>query len=289
MSEGIIIALITAIGSLMGGIIGSLITASATITGIKLKEKIGQPPSVKDEKPHSSWSRVFVGALIGAVATLIVLFLLGMIPPKPENPPIATPANETPVFKTQVPATTSSNSSILFNEDFEDGKAQKMTYIGDGWQIIADETGNKVYDIDNSKGSGFPEIDFGSESWKDYEINFRVRLVEGSESWAIVYFRAKGTSQGGYVASIDLANTSLNYTANGSPWKVITNREHHLQKNTWYWVRIEAKGSEIKISIDDFVVINTDDTLYNSGRITMQAGQYTHMQVDDIQVTSLEK
>ncbi|MBK9780680.1 MAG: hypothetical protein IPP55_11615 [Anaerolineales bacterium] len=66
-------------------------------------------------------------------------------------------------------------------------------------------------------------------------------------------------------------------------------REYDLEKNIWYWINIEAKGSEIKISINDYVVINTDDTLFNTGSITMQAGQHTHMQIDDIQVTSLEK
>jgi hypothetical protein len=64
--------------------------------------------------------------------------------------------------------------------------------------------------------------------------------------------------------------------------------EFNLNKDTWYWINIEAKGSGIKISIDDYVVINTDDALFSSGSITMQAGQFTHLQLDDVQVTSLE-
>lgn len=288
MSEGIIIALITAIGSLVGGIVGNIITASATRDAAKIKEKINLPSSNKEEKPRS-WGTVIGGALVGAIATLIVLFLLGMIPPKPENPPIATPVDTTPVSKTESSATTSGNSSILFNEDFEDGKAQKLAYISGGWQIIADETGNKVFDIDNSKGSGFPGIDFGSENWKDYEIKFRVRFLDSSGSWLITYFRKNWTSNSGYAASTDLSNTSLNSTTNGNYWKGITNREYKIQKNIWYWIRIEAKGTEIKVSVNDFTAINTDDALYNAGGITMQAGQYTHMQIDDIQVASLEK
>lgn len=244
--------------------------------------------------------KILFWLLIFAGATIVFFRLISRLPNEipvtsqtpisGENSPTPTVAAEskTPqslVSSTSAPGT--SNSSILFNEDFEDGKAQKMAYISGGWQIIADETGNKVYDIDNSKGSGFPGIDFGSESWKDYEIKFKVRFLESA--WAIVYFRSDGTTNGAYVASIDLTNTSLNYTTNGSNWKVMTNRENPLKKNTWYWVSIEANGAEIKVSINDSVVINTDDTLFNSGRITMQAGQYTHMQVDDIQVVPLEK
>jgi serine/threonine protein kinase len=53
---------------------------------------------------------------------------------------------------------------VLF-EDFEDGKTQDISYISGNWQIVTDETGNKVYEIDNSKSSSFPGIDFGSEFW----------------------------------------------------------------------------------------------------------------------------
>ena len=101
MSEGIIIALITALGSLLGGIVGQSITASATVRAAQIKEKASQSSFDKDEQTPSSWGRIIVGALLGAIVTLIILFTLGMIPPNVDNPPIAT---TTKVSSTSTPS-----------------------------------------------------------------------------------------------------------------------------------------------------------------------------------------
>jgi len=293
MSEGIVIALITAIGSLLGGIIGQIITSSATIEAAKIKDKV----NISQNGENNSWRRVVLGAIVGAVVTLIILFSLGMIPPKSENPPIASSENistETSETKLSVPEKTSTpsniatgDSSILFNEDFEDGKTQQVVYSEKEWQIVLDETGNNVYDVDNSKGSGFPRIHLGSNSWKDYEISFRARIISGS--WIIIYFRENELTASSYVADIRLDSVALNYTTQGSAWKLITSRQHNLKRNEWYWVNIQAKGSEIKITINDVVIIFTDDTRHTYGRAEIQAGQYTHAQFDDIKVISLER
>jgi hypothetical protein len=74
MSEGIVIALITAGGSLLGGIIGQFIAASATVKAAQIKEN-----SIKDER-KISLGGVFGGAVIGAILTLGVLFFLGFFP-----------------------------------------------------------------------------------------------------------------------------------------------------------------------------------------------------------------
>jgi hypothetical protein len=79
MSEGIIIALITAVGSLLGGIIGQFISASATVTAAKIKGNVNSANSLKDDKPFS-WGNILGGALVGAIATLGILFLLGLFP-----------------------------------------------------------------------------------------------------------------------------------------------------------------------------------------------------------------
>ncbi|HXD11602.1 MAG TPA: hypothetical protein VN653_16170 [Anaerolineales bacterium] len=69
----IIIALITATGSIVGGYIG----ARATIIAAEMKAKSNQTPSNNGEKP-SLWSGIFGGAVVGAALTLVVLFLLGV-------------------------------------------------------------------------------------------------------------------------------------------------------------------------------------------------------------------
>jgi len=94
MSENIIIALITATGAMIGGIIGALINAYATIraAGIKVEQTPSQAlVQVKEEKVHWLWS-IIGGAVIGVIVTLGILVFMKIIPgwPIPE-PPIPIP------------------------------------------------------------------------------------------------------------------------------------------------------------------------------------------------------
>ncbi len=289
------ITLITALATLIGAI-SPIIVAFIQSGRDKQQKSILLPPDVVLEpRTKINWFVVLLFAVISGIvgyggakifkSSPSLSTLITSNTETPASTSILT--TKTPISNNQIPETASQDSSVLFDEDFEDEKAQKISYISGEWQIITDETGNKVYDIDNSKGSGYPKIEFGSKDWKDYETKFRVRFLEGSNREAIVYFR--GTNNGAYVTSVGLAYTTINYTINNSPWKEMILREYDIEKNFWYWISIETKGSEIKISINDYVVINTDDTLFNSGSITLQAGQHTHMQLDDIQVTSIEK
>ncbi len=86
MSENIIIALITVSGSLLGSLIGAYATLKAA--GIKIQ----RPPlqTIKEikkqktdeglEKPHWAWG-VLGGAIIGAIITIAILVVMGIIPP----------------------------------------------------------------------------------------------------------------------------------------------------------------------------------------------------------------
>jgi serine/threonine protein kinase len=208
----------------------------------------------------------------------------------PTPPQITTPflsISATPQDTSTPSKTPDRDASILFYEDFEDGKAQQITYSDQEWNIVSDETGNKVYDVDNSKGNDFPRIHLGSNSWRDYEITFRARIISGS--WIIIYFRENESTNNTYLVDIRSDDVTLNYATRGSDWKRITSRQHNWKRNEWYLVTIQAKGSEIKVTVNDTVVIFTDDTKYTYGRVNIQVGQYTHAQFDDIKVISVEK
>lgn len=77
MSEGIIIALITAGGSIIGGIIGRLISSSALVKAARIK-KDGES-SNKEEKSFS-WGGIGMGVIIGAILMPLALSLLGFFP-----------------------------------------------------------------------------------------------------------------------------------------------------------------------------------------------------------------
>lgn len=88
MSEGIIIALITAIGSLLGGIIGQIIVASATVRAAHIKANPNQTSDINSDK-SLSLSGILGGALIGAVLTLGALAIFGVLNFGKSNSPVS--------------------------------------------------------------------------------------------------------------------------------------------------------------------------------------------------------
>jgi len=182
-------------------------------------------------------------------------------------------------------ATQPEDPSILFNEDFEDGKAQGIRTISGNWQIILDEQGNQTYDVDNSESSEYPGFEMGNSDWKNYVISFRMRILDtGTDGWINVYCRQ--FENAGYVVSINPYSTILSHTPHGNDWTSITEYFHtNFDRYAWHWIRIELKRTEIEVSIDDISVIRVEDTRYDAGYMTIQAGQFTHAQIDDIKVT----
>jgi outer membrane protein assembly factor BamD (BamD/ComL family) len=177
----------------------------------------------------------------------------------------------------------------LFSEDFEDGKAQEVTNAAENWRIIPDETGNNVYDVNNSISSGYPGIDFGSIDWTDYKIEFRMRFLNTLNPQAIIEFRRNRSAYSKYVVSVGRQNVNLHYTTPGTGWNLIKYAPYNIDQNEWYRFRIQAQGSEIKVYVNNVLVHQIEDTRYSSGSINIQVGPYTRAQFDDIKVTSLEK
>jgi len=81
-----------------------------------------------------------------------------------------------------------------------------VKYISGNWEVIADDN-NKVYDIDNSAGSAFPGIDFGSTVWKDYVI------YNGCPHQTELEFRRSADVRYKYVLSLEPAVLGPNYTS----------------------------------------------------------------------------
>lgn len=288
MSEGIIIALITAIGSLMGGIIGQSITASATIKAAAIKEKLNLAPDVRGEKSNN-WRVILGGAVIGAIATLFILTLLGIFPPPIQIPPTETATYSTPTSK---PTTkVSSDPSILFSEDFEDGRAQNFNYTSGNWKIVQESRENKVYEIDNSDINGFSSIlTFGSKTWQNYEIQYRVKmlnLIGNDVPEVLLYFAYNDPT--GYVLNLQPSSevADLVPVVSGQ-WGNGVARHYKYSSNVWYAIRVIAQESTIQVYINNVLIADTDYQV-KAGSVEINIGPKAKIQLDDIKVTKVGK
>ena len=210
---------------------------------------------------------------------------------EPVLQPTATPDPTqvpTAISTSKPTPTISSNTELVYEEDFEDGRAENISYLSGNWKIIEDSDGNMVYDIDNTSSSEFPGIDFGSTRWQDYTVKYRVKILEGKPPWIITEFRRSADALYKYVLSIDSSHISLHYTTSGSNWQSITTREYNLEQGVWHSVQVEIQATNIKVSVDNLTMIDTIDSKISAGGLNIQVGPGTHAQFDDIRVTLID-
>jgi hypothetical protein len=156
MSESTANAIITAIGSLLGGIIG----AYATIQAAKVK----LPKSPNDTEPKFPLLGIVMGAVIGAVATLVVLAFLGFIPTP--TSPVATPTTlsrtveVTPTLGIIVANSTSEfipKAQVTYETKFDDIMNWGMygsTDIVDNHLVLSGTKAGATHETPLSKGNG---------------------------------------------------------------------------------------------------------------------------------------
>jgi outer membrane protein assembly factor BamD (BamD/ComL family) len=177
----------------------------------------------------------------------------------------------------------------LFNEDFDDGAANGIIHASENGQIIADETGNNVYEMNNFSTPNYRGIDFGYITWENYEFKFRMKFLNLGDSQAVIEFRRSETGYSKYVVSVESQRVALYYTTPLTDWTLIKYVGYQIKRDEWYSFSIQVQENEIKVYVNDVLVIQAEDNHHSAGSINIQVGPYTHMQLDNLKVISLEK
>lgn len=290
MSEGIIIALITAVGSLLGGIIGQFITASATINAARIKEKVNPPSSSNSEKPRS-WVGIIIGAIIGAIATLIVFALLGMFPPKTENPPKASTTNEAILNTTiNTPASPSLKlGKILFQEDFNGNSNQWPTGTDKGDTFYIDAGEYHVIGGENNKYGGWLAPSKRSEqNLGDFYIETKARFIEGTQqddTYGIL-FRYSNNS-GPYIFMI--GNAQQVYSLHTDKPIIGWTYSPRIVKDGTNIIGILCEGNTITIYINGSKVDSVESNYSSSGGIGLDYASNQHTAFDYFYVWELSR
>jgi hypothetical protein len=167
------------------------------------------------------------------------------------------------------------------------------------WQIVTDDDGSLVLDLNNVSTCCLSEAAFGSTRWTDYEISYRVKLVSfdpksgtpGARGVDLYFRKERGTFLGpSYILTLTTNNlASLVYYPGGenASWQTIVGYSYPFGAGTWYSVRVQVRGSRIQGYVDDNLIIDKTDSRVKAGSLGLVVERMTHARFDDIRVVAL--
>lgn len=174
-------------------------------------------------------------------------------------------------------------AATLFSDDFNDGNANGWTPQSNynDWSVVLDN-GNYVY-YSSSTNEG--RTSAGNSSWADYSVEARVK-VENFNGSNRAY--VSGRYQDGnnfYAASLSSNKLELRKKVSGST-TTIASKSYTFNTGTWYKVKLEMNGSNLKVYINDVLQLQATDSSLSSGGIGLVAYK-TVVKYDDIIVSTI--
>lgn len=167
-----------------------------------------------------------------------------------------------------------------FIEDFEEGKTSIDKKVN--WKIMNDQ-GDKVLDCPGKEIGGVQNdwANFGYADWANYKSELSFKLVENLEGFGFHFFSKE---EQGYI--VDIRERKITLKKGGQQARVeVLLEPFDFELDKWYLLKTEKTGNDIKIYIDDVVVLEyTDSQPLNAGRLRIETFGDGHVRLDDISI-----
>ena len=162
---------------------------------------------------------------------------------------------------------TSNMNTAAFQDDFNDGNQKGWVNYNGSFMVD-----NGEYQATNTEGYLGSKSIQSSTSFTD--LTYDAKVMVGATGDGGLLFRASRLSLGadeynGYYVGISAANKSVILgKANGS-WTQLTSASASINPNTWYQLRVVAKGTTIKVYVDDMTTpkITFVDASFSGGAV----------------------
>ena len=178
-------------------------------------------------------------------------------------------------------------SAILFEQDFEADKTIGLFDTPENWTIVIDDSGNHSYC--NNIVSHFLGGPIGRNHWSDYAIELRIKELEHSEDpYVAVYARSAPDIETGYYGTLNFQNNDTDLALYG-PYISFEHQYFPTKADTWYTLRLEVAGEQIKYYINDLLVGYGTDDHRSQGRAGFLVSPFLKVCVDDIRAWALTK
>ena len=203
--------------------------------------------------------------------------------PSPTNTPFSTntpfplststpyPTN-TP-YPTFTPIPTSVSEHILFEDNFDDGNLNGWTISSGSWDVVDGQL--------RCIASHDAKIFAGDGTWEDYSISADVASISGSVDIGILgrLLDEAHTYQG------QLWNEKARIKIWEEDWSDISAESFPATNSIWYNMRLEFRGTNIKMYINNLLVAIAKDTMYQNGKIGLRCASNSKAYFDNVTVT----
>ena len=245
--------------------------------------------SQKDSKRNNSISIAIIG-LIGTIVTavfgspvLVEWIKSRQITTTP--PAISTPIHSEEIKPTIVvtPISSLNEQVLIFQEDFDNDNVSGFAYQGN-WQIGKDKNNHIL------KATGAGKATFGPSDFTNGVIEFRVQIQENiGVGAATVNFRESG--ENAYVLAVIGNQLVLGLREGDSPLQAFSaenTRSLFFESDAWYQIRVEVRGPEIVIFVDNNRIMSARDDRLSKGGLSFSVENSMQAAFDDVKVWELK-
>lgn len=184
------------------------------------------------------------------------------------------------IFQGVVPTVTKAAESY-FSENFENGSSKWTTRKGN-WTIKSDES--KVYNQSDIKKEAIATR--GDKDWTDYTVEADIKVEDFNGSNRAMLCSRYKDHNNYYAVSLSSKSggtVELRKKVNGKS-TTIKKVSTSIKANKLYNVKLEVKGSNIKVYIDDKVIIESKDTSLTKGAVALLSSK-VNVSYDNVVVT----
>jgi hypothetical protein len=124
----------------------------------------------------------------------------------------------------------------------------------------------------------------GSETWQDYSMQAKVKVVSGKGDFGTLV-RAKDDTHL-YQLQYDRGDLRLVRYDGGSSWTKLSSSPYKIEPGVWYDFRMDVRGTTIICYINGAQVASVEDGFYLQGKVGFRSNE-TQIFVDDVEVVPL--
>lgn len=177
----------------------------------------------------------------------------------------------------------------VFKADFEDGSTSGFGFESGDWKVEEDQANHVLQGIASGTVAPAAIATFGPSDFSDGAVEYRLKFKTSSGFY--FDFRLE-YNKGSYLLYFNPDRQTVVLATNmrvNNDWQFAevtpgATRSLPIRQDTWYKVRLDAKGEHISISINDNQIFSASDARLKQGQIRFTLDPNAIAAIDDVSV-----